>query len=66
MAGAIAGRGKIILRIAMDVSDKLAELSERGFCVLKGRFPAPLIDACREAFWPILLDCLKNKQPVFL
>jgi len=50
----------------MDVSDKLAELSERGFCVLKGRFPAPLIDACREAFWPILLDCLKNKQPVFL
>jgi ectoine hydroxylase-related dioxygenase (phytanoyl-CoA dioxygenase family) len=47
----------------MDTSDKLAELSESGFCVLEGLFPAPLIDACREAFWPVLLDCLKNKEP---
>jgi ectoine hydroxylase-related dioxygenase (phytanoyl-CoA dioxygenase family) len=47
----------------LDISDKLAELSESGFCVLKGLFPAPLIDACREAFSPVLLDCLKNKEP---
>ncbi len=47
----------------MDISHKRAELSESGFCVLKGLFPASLIDACREAFWPVLLDCLKNKEP---
>jgi len=48
---------------AMNISDKLAELSERGFCVLSSHFSSPLIDACRVAFWPILLDCLNNNQP---
>lgn len=47
----------------MKISDKLAELSENGFCILGGLFPAQSIDACRQAFWPVLLDCLKNKEP---
>jgi ectoine hydroxylase-related dioxygenase (phytanoyl-CoA dioxygenase family) len=47
----------------MNISDKLTELSESGFCVLSGHFPVPLIDACREAFWPVLLDCLKDQEP---
>ena len=42
----------------MTTTEKIAELKETGFCVLKARFPAPLIDVCRLAFWPILLDYL--------
>jgi len=44
----------------MNVGDKITELQERGFCVLRQHFPQPLIDACREAFWPLLLDYLKR------
>jgi len=47
----------------MNIRDRLAELSERGFCVLNRHFPAPLIDACRVAFWPVLLDYLNDKEP---
>ena len=47
----------------MNTRNRLDELSERGFCELSRHFPAPLIDACRVAFWPVLLDCLKNKKP---
>jgi ectoine hydroxylase-related dioxygenase (phytanoyl-CoA dioxygenase family) len=38
----------------------VAELRERGFSVLPGCFAESLIDACREEFWPILLDYLKS------
>lgn len=34
------------------------ELEEKGFCVLRAHFSAQLVDACRQAFWPILLDYL--------
>jgi hypothetical protein len=44
----------------LNTSNKIAELQERGFCVLESLFPAPLIHACREAFWPILLDYLSK------
>ena len=47
----------------MNVRDKLTELSEMGFCVLRGHFPALLIDACRVAFWPILLHHLNGQEP---
>ena len=39
--------------------EKTAELLDRGFCVLPRQFPVPLIDACREAFWPVLLAYLE-------
>jgi ectoine hydroxylase-related dioxygenase (phytanoyl-CoA dioxygenase family) len=38
----------------MSTTDKIAELQEKGFCLLKGQFPRPLIESCREAFWPVL------------
>ena len=44
----------------MNTRDLTAELQERGFCVLKRHFPDPLIDACRGAFWPILLAYLER------
>jgi hypothetical protein len=34
------------------------ELQEKGYCVLRQHFPKPLIDACRGAFWPILVAYL--------
>ncbi len=42
----------------MIIGQKITELHERGFCVLKAHFPKPLVEACREAFWPTLLDYL--------
>ncbi|MCA1604793.1 MAG: phytanoyl-CoA dioxygenase family protein [Acidobacteria bacterium] len=42
----------------MIIRQKITELHDRGFCVLRARFPKPLVDACREAFWPTLLDYL--------
>ena len=44
----------------MNTADKISELQENGFCVLKAHFPAASIDACREAFWPALLAYLEK------
>jgi hypothetical protein len=44
----------------MIVRQKIAELQHRGFCVLRAHFPTPLIDACRNAFWPKLLEYLDS------
>lgn len=38
------------------------ELRDRGFCVLKGHFGRSLIDACREAFWPALVDYIEENR----
>jgi ectoine hydroxylase-related dioxygenase (phytanoyl-CoA dioxygenase family) len=38
----------------MKTEDNIAELECEGFCVIEGAFPRSLIDASREAFWPIL------------
>lgn len=42
------------------IRDKMAELQERGFCILRAHLPTPLINACREAFWPGLLKYLNG------
>jgi ectoine hydroxylase-related dioxygenase (phytanoyl-CoA dioxygenase family) len=44
------------------IEDKIAELQERGFCILGAHLPIPLIDACREAFWPTFLSYLKRHR----
>lgn len=44
----------------MAVQDKLAELQDEGYCVLRGHFARPLVEACREAFWPILAAYLET------
>lgn len=36
--------------------EAISELNEKGFCVLKHQLPPELINACRDKFWPILLD----------
>lgn len=38
----------------MSTKNKLTELQEQGFCVLKAHFPNTLITSCRDAFLPIL------------
>lgn len=42
------------------IQHKIAELQDQGYCVLRERFPRPLIEACREAFWPVLLAYLEK------
>jgi len=44
----------------MIAQEKIGELQRQGFCVLRAHLPASSIDACREAFWPILLDYLER------
>lgn len=45
-----------------DIGERLAELQENGFCVLREHFQISLIDACQEAFWPTLIDYLKRQR----
>ncbi len=40
--------------------DKIADLQQKGFCVLRAHFSVSSINACRKAFWPVLLDYLKS------
>jgi len=46
----------------VSVEDKIAELQDKGFCVLKAHFAKSLMQSCREAFWPILLDYLEKNR----
>src|ERR1700728_2980405 len=47
-------------RCTMTTGDKIRELHDQGFCVLRKHFPKRLVDTCREAFWPVLLDYLES------
>lgn len=40
------------------VRNTIAEVQERGYSVLRRHLPAPMVDACRRAFWPRLLTYL--------
>ena len=42
----------------MAAEENILEIRKTGFCVLKAHFARRLIDACREAFWPVLLGYL--------
>ena len=44
----------------MNPEDKFNELRDRGYCVLHSQFSKQAVDACREAFQPILLDYLER------
>jgi ectoine hydroxylase-related dioxygenase (phytanoyl-CoA dioxygenase family) len=39
--------------------DSLLEIQENGYCVLTQHLSRPLVNACREGFWPILLAYLE-------
>jgi Phytanoyl-CoA dioxygenase (PhyH) len=43
-------------------NEKISELRENGYCVLRAHLPKGVIEACRAAFWPILLAYLKNHE----
>lgn len=44
------------------IQDKIVEIQEKGYCILREHFARPLIDACRSAFWPVLLAFLKARD----
>ena len=46
----------------MNVDDKTAELQQNGFCILRAHLPRPLVDACREALWPVLCEYLETHR----
>jgi hypothetical protein len=46
----------------MSNEDNLAELSEKGFCILRRHFSPPVIEACRESFWPLLLEYVNSRE----
>ncbi len=37
------------------IQEKILELQDKGYCVLRAHLARSLIDACRDAFWPVLL-----------
>lgn len=43
----------------MGIQDKIQEINEKGYCVLKEHLNGKVIEACRQAFWPRLLDYLE-------
>jgi Phytanoyl-CoA dioxygenase (PhyH) len=50
------------------IPEKIAEVSEEGFCVLRNHFPPFLVEACWKAFRPRLLahlnsGCASNRGP---
>jgi hypothetical protein len=42
------------------IHDKILEIRDQGYCVLREHLAPPLIDACRSAFWPVLLAYLNT------
>jgi len=46
----------------MLIGDNLAELRDKGFCVLRTHYAKPVIEACRDAFWPMLSEYLHTHQ----
>jgi hypothetical protein len=41
------------------IKEKIIEIQDRGYCILRAHFAALAIDACRNAFWPALLAHLQ-------
>lgn len=38
--------------------ESLLELDQNGYCVIRSHFSQSIVNACREAFWPVLLGYL--------
>ena len=41
-------------------NEKISELREQGFCILREQFAPALVEDCRQAFWPRLLNYVKG------
>jgi ectoine hydroxylase-related dioxygenase (phytanoyl-CoA dioxygenase family) len=46
----------------MTAGGSISDLDKNGFCVLKAHLPKIAVTACREAFWPILLDYIQDHR----
>jgi hypothetical protein len=46
----------------MIANEKILEITESGYCVLKAHLPESAIDACKEAFWSILQEYLASHE----
>ncbi len=44
------------------IHEKISEIREQGFCILRNHFPPALVEACRQAFWPRLLAYINSVQ----
>jgi len=42
------------------IHEKISEVGEQGFCILRNHFAPLLVEACRQAFWPRLLTDLNG------
>ena len=42
------------------IHEKIGEIREQGFCILRSHFPTAQVEACRQAFWPRLLTYLNR------
>src|SRR5882724_5438415 len=47
-------------QIVNSFADKVSELRDQGYCILRQRFARSLIEACLDALEPVLLTYLKN------
>jgi hypothetical protein len=47
---------------SMTINDKITDLRNNGYCILQNHFARPLIEGCRDAFWPILLAYLESNR----
>jgi hypothetical protein len=45
----------------MAIAERILEIQEKGYCVLRAHFERPVVDACRESFWPVLLAYLEAR-----
>ena len=43
-----------------EIAGKVDELQERGYCVLESQLNRAIVDACRDAFWPVLTHYLER------
>ena len=42
------------------IHDKITEIRDQGYCILREHFARSPVEACRSAFWPILIAYLKT------
>ena len=46
----------------MSIEGCVAELQDKGFCLLRAHFVTSIVDACREAFWPVLSEHIETHR----
>ena len=44
----------------MTTAERVLEIRNDGYCVLRAHLPKHTVNACREAFWPVLLKYLQD------